>query len=78
MAIHPKIGRALAASGWVLAAVALVPAAAGFVTWRTHAAEAAHVIPAPAVDESPATGSATRVAVLAGGASGACRGCFSP
>jgi peptide-methionine (S)-S-oxide reductase len=79
MARYLKIGRlrsSLAAPGWVLLAVALVPFATGLLTLHTSAAEPAHVLPAPAVDEAPASSAPSQVAVLAGGCFWGVQGVF--
>jgi peptide-methionine (S)-S-oxide reductase len=79
MVTYSKIGRlrsALAAPGWGLLAVALVPAAAGILALGSRAAEPAHMVPAPALDEAPAAGAPTQAVVLAGGCFWGVQGVF--
>jgi len=64
----------LRAAGAVLLAVALL--AAGRYAVSHSAAEEAHVIPAPALDEPVATGAASEVAVFAGGCFWGVQGVF--
>ena len=70
-----RLRRMLGAPGWVLVAAALIPAAAGMLTLHSRAAEPAHSVPAPAVDETAPSG-ASEVAVLAGGCFWGVQGVF--